>query len=78
MTVAPIPVVPLHSVVLPVELTITPVMFHQVTPVGAVFAIVPVMVVTVVAIVDADLLAALLSSSVGHNYDWCSKRSGQE
>jgi hypothetical protein len=60
--VAPIPVVPLDSVVLPVVLAITPVLCCQVTPVGAVFVVVPVMVITVVPIVDSDLDAAVLRS----------------
>jgi hypothetical protein len=55
MTVAPIPVVPLHTVVLPVVLTITPVLHYQVMPVDALFVVVPVMVIAVVAIVDSDL-----------------------
>ena len=67
MTVAPIPVTPLRSVVLPVVFTITPVLFCQVTPVGAVFAVVPVMVITVVPIVDSDLHAGILSFGFGHN-----------
>lgn len=67
MTVAPIPIVLLHSVVLPVVLTITPVLCCQVTPVGVVFVVVPVMVITVVPIVDADLDAGFLSFGFGHN-----------
>jgi hypothetical protein len=45
MTVAPIPIVPLHSVMLPMVPAITPVLFRQVTPVGVVFRVVPVMVI---------------------------------
>jgi hypothetical protein len=67
MTVAPIPVVPLGSVVLPVVFTITPMLFCQVTPVGAVFAIVPAMVIAVVPIVNSNLDAVFLSFSFGHN-----------
>ena len=78
MTVAPIPIVPLHSVMLPVVLTITPVPFCQVTPVGAVFAVVPVMVIMVVPIVDSDLQGALLRGGVGHNYGRRSDGRGQE
>jgi hypothetical protein len=54
------------------------VLFHQVTPVGAVFAIVPVMVVTVVAIIDPDLDGGLLSSGFGHNQGGCNNGSRQE
>jgi hypothetical protein len=67
MTVAPIPVVPLHAVVLPVVLTITPVLCCQVTPVGALFVVVPVMVIAVVLIVDSDLHAGLLRFRLGYN-----------
>jgi hypothetical protein len=67
MTVAPIPVVPLHAVVLPVVLTITPALCCQVTPVGALFVVVPVMVIAVVLIVDSDLHAGLLRFRLGYN-----------
>ena len=75
---APIPVVPLHPVVLPLVYTISPVLFSQVTPVGAVFVVVPVMVITVVPIVDSDLDAAVLRSGVGHDCGWRSNGSSQE
>ena len=78
MTVAPIPVVPLRSVVLLVILTIAPVLSREVTPVGAVFVVVPVMVITVVPIVDSDLDAAVLRSWVGPDCGWCSNGSSQE
>jgi hypothetical protein len=76
MTVAPIPVVPPHAVVLSVVLTITPVLCCQVTPVGVVFVVVPVMVITVVPIVDSD--ADLLRCGVGSNRQRSNKRGGQE
>jgi hypothetical protein len=78
MTVAPIPIVSLHFVVLPVVRTIASVLFYQVTPVSVVFAVVPVMVIAVVPIVDSDLNAALLSFGFGHNYGWCNNGSGQD
>jgi len=67
MSVAPIPVVPLRSIVLPVVFTITPVLFCQITPVSTVFAVVPVMVIAVVPIVDSNLDAVFLSFGFGHN-----------
>jgi hypothetical protein len=76
--VAPIPVVPLRSIVLPVVLTITPVLFYQVTPVGAVFVVVPVMVITVVPIVDSDLDVAVWRSGGGHDCGWRSNGSSQD
>ena len=75
---APIPVVPLHSVVLPVVLTITPVLCYQVASVGAVFVVVPVMVITVVPIVDSDLNAAVLRFWMSDDCGWCSNGSSQE
>jgi hypothetical protein len=77
MTVAPIPVVPLHSIVLPVVLAITPVLCYQVTSVGAVFVVVPVMVITVVPIVDSDLDATVLRSWVSDDGGWCSNGISQ-
>jgi hypothetical protein len=78
MTVAPIPVVPLYTVVLPAVLTITPVLCCQITPIGAVFVVVPVVVVVVVPIIDSDLDIGFLSFGVGHNQGWCSNSSSQE
>jgi uncharacterized YccA/Bax inhibitor family protein len=78
MAVAPIPVVSLRSVVLPVVLTIPPVLCRQVTPVGAVFAVVPLVVITMVPIIDSDLDAAFLRSGVGHNSGWRSNSGSQE
>jgi hypothetical protein len=76
--VAPIPIVPLHSVVLPLVRSITPMLFRQVTSVGAVFAIVPVMVIAVVSIVDSHLDTGLLRFGFGHNHSWRNNRSSQE
>ncbi len=73
MTVAPIPVVPLHSVVLPVVLTITPVLFHQIMSVGAIFVSVPVVIVMMVSVVDSHL--DFLSFGFNHNEDWCNNGS---
>ena len=75
---APIPVVPLRSVVLPVVLTIPPVLCRQVAPVGAVLVVVPVVVIAVVPIIDSHLDAAFLRSGMGHDCGWCSNGSSQE
>jgi hypothetical protein len=84
--VAPIPVIPLHPVVRPGETTITPVLLHQVVPVGTVFAVIPGVVVMVVAIVVPDvvvltsffLTSVVLPSGVGRNRHRCNKGSSQE
>lgn len=76
ISVAIIPIVPLHAVVLPCVYDITPVVYHQVMSVGAVFVSVPVVVVMMVPVVDSDL--DLLSFGLDNNEAWCSNRSSQE
>ncbi|HKN61239.1 MAG TPA: cyclic nucleotide-binding domain-containing protein [Candidatus Acidoferrales bacterium] len=76
MAVAPIPVVSLHGVVLVVVLTIVPVLFRQITPVGAVFMVVPVVVIAVVSIVDSDL--HFLRFGLCHDEGWSSNSSSQD
>jgi len=78
MTVPPIPVVPLRSVVLPVVLNIGPVSFCQVTPVGAIFVVVPVMVITVIPIVDSHLNGGFLRPGAGDDCSWRSNGRSQE
>ena len=78
MAVAPIPVVPLHSVVLPVVLKISPVLFCQVTPVGMFFVVVPVVVIAVVPIVNSDLDTSLLSFRFSHKHSRCNNGGSQE
>ena len=76
MTMAPIPILLLHFVVLPVVLAITPALFCQIAPVGAVLVVVPVMVVAVVPIIDSDV--DLLSVRLGHNQCWHSNDSSEQ
>ena len=78
MTVTPTPVLPLSSGVLPVVGTIGPVLRHVITPVGAIFAVVPVVVVTAIPIVDPDLHAGFLRLWASHAYRWCGKGSAQK
>ena len=78
MTVAPIPIVFLHFVVLSVVRTIASVLFYQVTPVGVVFAVVPVVVVTMVPIVHADLHAGFLRCGACQSYCWRSKNGSKD
>jgi hypothetical protein len=78
MTVTPAPVLPLSSGVLPVVRTIGPVLNHVITPVGAIFAVVPVVVVTMVPIIDTDLHAGFLRLWAGLGYRWCGKGSAQK
>ena len=76
--VAPTPVVALSSGVLPVVLAIGSVLNHVITPVGAIFAVVPVVVVPVVPIVDPQLHSGFLRLRAGHGYRWCGKGSAQK
>jgi hypothetical protein len=78
MTVAPTPVVALSSGVLPVVRAIGPVLNHVITPVGAIFAVVPVVVVTAVPIIDPDLHPGFLRLRAGHGYRWYGKGSAQK
>lgn len=59
-------------------LAISSVLRHEVTPVGVIFAVIPVVVVTVVAIVNSDLHAGFLRPRSGHDGDWGDKDSSQE
>ena len=64
MAMAPIPVSSLPPMVLAAELTIVPMLFAEVNPVGTVFAVIPLMVVTMVAIVVAVMIA--VADANGH------------
>jgi hypothetical protein len=68
--VAPIPVISVHSGARSVELEVGPVLCHQVAPVSAIFAVIPVMVVTVISIVVPDVVVVVTSvvliSGLGH------------
>ena len=76
--VAPLPVIPLSSRILSVVPTIGPALNHEITPIGAVFAIVPFVVVPMVPIVDPDLHAGFLRLGAGHGCRWCGKSSAQK
>jgi len=75
---SPVPVMLLRSVVLLVVFTISFMSCFQIMPVRPIFVIIPVMVITVVPIVDPNLDAALLRSRVGHDCRWRSNGRGQE
>ena len=77
MTVAPIPVFPLRSAGLSGIHTIGAVLFHQVTAVGMVLAIIPVVVVLMIPIVDSNLKADLRFRG-SHHCQWCRKGSGEK
>ena len=58
MAMAPIPVVALAAMVFAAELTIVAVSFAEINAVGTVFAIIPLMIVTMVAVIVAGMIAA--------------------
>ena len=74
---APIPVMPLHPIVLPPVLTIAPVLCREVTPISAVFTVIPIVVITMSPIVDADLDVAVLRFGAGQDGGWRSQGSNQ-
>jgi hypothetical protein len=70
MIVAPLPVVPLVSGALLVVLAISLVLFRVVTPVSAILAVVPIMIIAMIAIIDPDLDAALLGTRRSQDRRW--------
>jgi hypothetical protein len=56
----------------------TPVPCFQATPVGAVFVVGPVMIITMVPIVDSEPDAGVLWSGVGHDCCWSSNGRRRE
>jgi hypothetical protein len=77
MSVAPSPIVPLLPGVLPVVFTVGAVLFFEITAVGAVFAVVPIVVIAMVPVVDAELDAGFLRSGGGDHCGRCSNGAGQ-
>jgi len=76
--VAPPPIVALRARVLAIVLPIAAVLGIQIAAVGAIFAIVPVVVVMMVAIVHAELDGGLLRVGFGDDHGWCNNGSSQE
>ena len=75
---APLPVIPLSPGVLSVLPAMGPVLNHEITPVGVVFAVVPVVVVTVIPILDPDLHTGFLRLRASHGYRRCGKSGAQK
>ena len=75
MTVAPVPVSPLVAVILAVVLAIFAVIFREVASVGDVLVVIPIVVVVMVAIVDADI--CFLSFRFADDPGRCSDSGGQ-
>ena len=78
MIMAPLPVLRLLPLVSLSEFVGIPVVLRQVLSPGAIFVVVPVVIVLVVFIVDPYLHSRLLGDRHGHNRPWRGNGSGQE
>ena len=78
MIVAPLPVIVLRFVILVLVHDIGMVPSFEVIPVSVLFVIIPVVVVAVVPILDADLHAGFLRPGSGQDCSWCSNGSSQD
>jgi hypothetical protein len=78
MSMAPIPVVRLLLPVRLREFARILVIFREVLPPGAIFVVIPVVIILVVSIIDANLNVGLLRYGAGHNGHWRRKGGGQE
>ena len=75
---APIPVLRLLFVVRPGKLVGFLVVFRLVLPPGAIFVVIPVVIVLVVLIVNSDLNVGFLRRRDSHNCHWRDEGGGQE
>ena len=78
MGVAPVPVLRLLPLIGLLIFVGVPVVFGKVLTPGAIFVVVPVVIILVLFIVDADLDAGLLRSGCGHEGQRGGKSSGEK
>src|SRR5579863_2526408 len=78
MGMAPIPVAALLPFTGLREFVVSSVIVGQIDSPGVVLAVVPVVVILVARIVDADLNAVGCRSGSGHDCHWCCNRGGQQ
>ena len=78
MSVAPLPVIRLLFFVRLGKFVGTSMVFREVLPPGAIFVVIPVVIVLVTLIVNSNLNASLLRYGDGHHCHWCGKDSSQE
>src|ERR1700683_1692250 len=71
MIVAPIPVCTLRGAILMIIRAIGAMVVGQILAICVVFAIVPVVIILVVAIVDTDLNGGVLRQGGGEGHGWC-------
>jgi hypothetical protein len=75
---APGPVIALLSAVLLVVLPIVSVLLREIASIGAILAVIPIVIVFVIPIVDSDLDTGLLRRRSGHNDHWRGKGRSQD
>lgn len=75
---APGPVIALLSAALPVVLPIVSVLLREIASVGAILAVVPIVIILVIPIVDSDLDTGLLRRRAGHDDHWRGKGRSQD
>jgi hypothetical protein len=75
---APSPVIALLSAVLLVVFAIVSVLLREIASVGAVFAVIPIVIVLVIPVVDSDLDTGLLRRRSGHDDHWSGKGGSQD
>lgn len=75
---APIPIIPLLAMALAVVGEVLSMPLNQISAVGAVFVVVPIVIIPVVAIVDSNLYDGALGFGGARHCDWSSKDSGQD
>src|ERR1700733_15217492 len=78
MSVAPVPVFRLLVLVRLRVFVSIPVVFCEVLIPGAILVVVPVVIILVLFVVDADLNAGLLWCGRGHDGEWRGKGGGEE
>jgi hypothetical protein len=78
MAMAPVPVIALLSAALPVVFAIVSMLIREIASIGAILAVVPIVIVLVIPIIDSDLDAGLLRRRAGHHNHWRGKGRSQD
>lgn len=71
----PVPIVALHAAVLSLISAIAAVLCREITPVGTVFAVIPIVVVAIVPVINSDMDTGVLRFGVGHHDGWYGESS---
>jgi hypothetical protein len=54
------------------------VLIREIAAISAIFAVVPVVIVLVTAVVNTELHTGFLRLGPGHEYDWCGEGRSQD